>query len=304
MIALRTALAPERGRLAVRFHHAGVAATQHVWRKPGLVIADGALRILRTLEIRGLPRLDEVSLDPRALAFAVGAALITGVLCGFAPALQMPVLGIATALREGDRQAGASRRHGRLRSILVTAEIALAFVLVVGATLLARSFHALLNEHRGFQTNHRLVFSISYPDSYGQNGVGKEFIDRFLGELSVIPGVVSSGAVNVRPVQGPNYGMGVSAASPAGRRLSTLGRLARDHARIPSAQPACRCCADEFSRGRTSLSGPSRVNRRRIARSSSVQLWRRRCFRTRIQSVSMCCCGKGSSAASMRKLLA
>ncbi len=211
-IALRTALGAGRGRL-VRFVMLESLLLSASGACLGLFIAHGALRVLRTLEIHGLPRLDEVSLDSRALAFALGAALITGVLCGLAPAFQMPNLGIAAALREGDRQAGASRRQGRLRSILVTAEIALAFVLLIGAGLLARSFRALLNEHLGFQTDHRLMFSISYPDSYGQNGVGKEFIDRFLEQLSVYPDVVSSGAVNVRPVQGPNIGMNIAAAT-------------------------------------------------------------------------------------------
>ena len=211
-IALRTALGAGRGRL-VRFVMLESLLLSTCGAVLGLVVAHGALGVLRTLEIRGVPRLDEASLDPRALGFAVGAALITGALCGLAPAFQMPVPGIATALREGDRQAGSSRRQGRLRSILVTAEIALAFVLLVGAGLLARSFHALVNEQRGFQTKHRLVFSISYPEAYGENGVGKEFIDRFLEDLSVVPDIVASGAVSVRPVQGPNIGMGIAAAT-------------------------------------------------------------------------------------------
>jgi putative ABC transport system permease protein len=235
-IALRTALGAGRGRL-VRFIMLESLLLSTFGVGLGLLIAHGALRFLRTLEIHGLPRLDEVSLDPRALAFAVGAALITGVLCGLAPVLQIPDQGIATALRECNRQAGASRRQGRLRSILVTAETALAFVLLVGAGLLARSFQALINEQRGFQTHHRLVFSISYPQSYypqsyGENGLGKQFIDRFLDELSGNPDIVASGAVNVRPVQGPNYGMGISAASRrsnsppwAGWRVITPGYL-------------------------------------------------------------------------------
>lgn len=230
-IALRTALGAGRGRL-VRFIMLESLLLSAFGAGLGLLIAQGALRILRTLEIHGLPRLDEVSLDPGALAFAAGAALITGVLCGLAPALQIPDRGIATALREGDRQAGAGRRQGRLRSILVTAEIALAFVLLVGAGLLGRSFQTLINEQRGFQTHHRLVFSISYPQSYVENGVGKQFIDRFLDELSVNPDIVVSGAVNVLPVQGPNYGMSISAASRrsnsppwAGWRVITPGYL-------------------------------------------------------------------------------
>jgi putative ABC transport system permease protein len=278
-IAMRTALGAGRSRL-VRFVMLESLILSTSGASLGLLIAHGALRLLRTLEIRGLPRLDEVSLDPRALAFAVGAALITGVLCGLAPTFQMPALGIATALREGDRQAGASRRQGRLRSILVTAEIALAFVLLVGAGLVARSFHSLVNEQRGFQTNNRLVFSISYPDSYGENGAGKEFIDRFLEEISAIPDIVSSGAVNVRPVQGPNYGMGIAAANRpldappwAGWRVITPGYF--------------RAVGLPVSRGRTFDGTDKPVwaergqPRRRIAPSSSVLLWRKRCFRRR-----------------------
>ncbi|HWC95459.1 MAG TPA: ABC transporter permease [Candidatus Sulfopaludibacter sp.] len=230
-IALRTALGAARGRL-VRFIMLESLLLSAFGAGFGLLIAYGALHILRTLEIGGLPRLDEVSLDPRALAFAAAAALLTGILCGLAPVLQIPDQAIATALREGNRQAGASRRQGSLRSVLVTAEIALAFVLLVGAGLLARSFQALTNGQRGFQTHHRLVFSISYPQSYGENGVGKQFIDRFLDELSANRDIVASGAVSVRPVQGPNYGMGISAASRrlnrppwAGWRVVTPGYL-------------------------------------------------------------------------------
>ena len=79
----------------------------------GVAFAYAAMRVLRTLEIRGLPRLDEVTLDARVLAFVIGITLLTGILSGLAPALQMPALGIASALREGDRQAGIGMRKQR-----------------------------------------------------------------------------------------------------------------------------------------------------------------------------------------------
>jgi Transposase, Mutator family len=115
--------------------------------------------------------------------------------------------------------------------MLVTAEVALAFLLLVGAGLVLRSFQSLLKEHRGFQTTHRLMFSLSYPDRYGENGRGKQFIDDFLEKLSANPEIVSSGAVSARPVEGPNYGMGIGAASAsdsppwAGWRIITPGYL-------------------------------------------------------------------------------
>jgi putative ABC transport system permease protein len=232
-IAVRIALGAARARL-VRFVMLESLLLSTAGAVLGLALAAAFVRVLRTVEIQGVPRLNEASLNLWVLCFTLGVTLITSLLCGLAPALQTPVQGIAAALRESDRQAGASRRQGRLGSMLVTAEVALAFLLLVGAGLILRSFQGLLNEHRGFETTHRLMFSLSYPDSYGQNGRGKQFVDSFLEKLSANPDIVSSGAVNVRPVEGPNYGMGIAAAahsltsgSPpwAGWRIITPGYL-------------------------------------------------------------------------------
>ncbi len=232
-IAIRIALGAARTRL-IRLVMLESLILSTLGAVFGLASAAACVRVLRTIEIRGIPRLDEVSLNPWVLFFTVSVTLVTGLLCGLAPAFQTPVQGIATALRESERQAGASRRQSRLRSMLVTAEVALAFLLLVSAGLVLRSFQSLLNEHRGFVTTHRLMFSLSYPDSYGENGRGKGFIDSFLEKLSANPAIISSGAVNVRPVEGPNYGMGIDAAahtlaqgSPpwAGWRIITPGYL-------------------------------------------------------------------------------
>jgi putative ABC transport system permease protein len=212
-IAVRIALGAARARL-VRFVMLESLLLSMVGAVLGLALAASCVRVFRTVEIPGIPRLDEVSLNPWVLLFTLSVTLITSLLCGLAPALQTPVQGIATALRESDRQT-TSRRQGRLRSLLVTAEVALAFLLLVSAGLVLRSFQGLLNEHRGFATTHRLMFSLSYPDSYGENGKGKQFVDSLLEKLAANPDIISSGAVNVRPVEGPNYGMGIVAASHA-----------------------------------------------------------------------------------------
>jgi len=232
-IAVRIALGAARARL-VRFVMLESLVLCTLGAVLGLALAAACVHVLRTAEIPGIPRLDEVGLYPWVLYFTAGITLITSLLCGLAPALQTPAQGIATALRESDRQAGASRRQGRLRSMLVTAEVALAFLLLVSAGLVLRSFQGLLNGHRGFETTHRLMFSLSYPDSYGENGRGKQFVDSFLEKLSANPEITSSGAVNVRPVEGPNFGMGIDAASHsfasgsppwAGWRIITPGYL-------------------------------------------------------------------------------
>ena len=180
----------------------------------GLVLAAVCVHGIRALEIPGIPRLAEVTLNPWVLCFTFGVTLFTGLLCGLAPALQTPLHGVATALREGDRQAGASRRQARVRSMLVAAEVTLAFLLLVSTGLVLRSFQRLLSEDRGFQTTHRLMLSLSYPDIYERNGRGKQFIDTFLERLSADPDIMSSGAVSSRPVEGPVNGMNIDAAAP------------------------------------------------------------------------------------------
>jgi len=221
-IAVRTALGAGRGRLA-RFVMLESLLLSSFGAVFATAFAYGVLHVIRTLEIRGIPRLADVDLNPWVLAFAAVVALLTGVLSGLAPAFQAPGRGIAASLREGDRQTG-SRGHGRLRAILVTAEVALSFLLLVGAGLLIRSFTRLTNVNQGFQTENRLLFSVSMPDSYGENGVGKQFLDRFFARLSSEPEVIAAGAVNSRPVEGGDPGMNIdSSSSPANQQVPWAG---------------------------------------------------------------------------------
>ncbi|HKD09384.1 MAG TPA: ABC transporter permease [Bryobacteraceae bacterium] len=210
-IAVRTALGAGRGRL-VRFVMLESLLLSAFGAAIATALAYGVLRVVRTLEIRGIPRLSDADLNPWVLGFAAAIALLTGVLSGILPAFQAPVRGIAASLREGDRQTG-SRGQGRLRAILVTAEVALSFFLLVGAGLLIRSFTRLTNVDRGFQTENRLVFSVSMPGSYWENGVGKQFLDRFFARLSAEPDVIAVGAVSSRPVEGWDPGMGIDSVS-------------------------------------------------------------------------------------------
>jgi putative ABC transport system permease protein len=80
-----------------------------------------------------------------------------------------------------------------------------------------------MNVDRGFQTQHRLVFSVSMPGSYWQKGVGKQFLDRFFERLSATPEVVAAGAVSHRPVEGGDPGMGIE--SNSARQVSGQGAV-------------------------------------------------------------------------------
>ena len=210
-IAVRTALGAGRARL-VRFVMMESLLLSGFGAALGLMVAYGALRAIQALEIRGIPRLAGAGLNPWVLGFALSVAVLTGLLSGLAPAMQAPASGIITALREGDRQTG-SRGQGRLRAALVTVEVALSFLLLVGAGLLIRSFTQLINVNSGFQIENRLLFSVSMPGSYWERGVGKQFLDRFFERLSADPDVIAAGAVSHRPVEGGNPGMGIDSSS-------------------------------------------------------------------------------------------
>ena len=107
-----------------------------------------------------------------------------------------------------------SRGQGRLRSRAGCRRGYAAFLLLVGAGLLIRSFTELsMNVNSGFQTAHRLMFSVGMPSSYYENGVGKQFLDRFFERLSAVPEVIAAGAVSHRPVEGGNPGMGIDSVS-------------------------------------------------------------------------------------------
>ena len=108
-----------------------------------------------------LPRLDQVGMSPTVLLFAVGLSILTAVLFGLAPAVQETRLDLHDMLKEGMHAATAGRARQRFRRILVVAQVAIAFVLLVGAGLLGRSFAALLQTDPGFASRNALTLEVS-----------------------------------------------------------------------------------------------------------------------------------------------
>jgi len=212
-IAVRAALGAGRARL-MRFVMMESLLLSCLGTACGVAMAWLALHAVRASEVSVVPRLADADLNPWVLGFAAGIAIVTGLLSGVAPALQSQTSGVAAVLRDGDRQTG-SRAQGRVRTILVTGEVALSFLLLAGAGLLIRSFTELMKVPRGFQTENRLVFSVSMPGSYYEKGAGKQFLDRFFDRLSSLPDVVAAGAVSQRPVEGADTGMGIDSSSRA-----------------------------------------------------------------------------------------
>lgn len=154
----------------------------------GSLVAKGALRVVTALGGNYMPRVAEISLDPRVLVFSGLVAVLTGILFGLAPALQACRLDLQSALKETAR--GTTSGRAGLRQGLVIAEVALTFVLLVGAGLLLLSFHRLLQVNPGFVADRILTFHINFPEGKYQT-VEQEvlFCQALREKLRVLPGV-------------------------------------------------------------------------------------------------------------------
>lgn len=148
-----------------------------------------------------LPRLSEVSLDGRLLAFAVGLAVATSLIFGLAPALATKRLDVTAQLKDGSAGSGASPRVLRMRNSLVVSETALAFVLVVGAGLLINSFVRLNRIDPGFDPTGVHAMRVALPGAPSDQEL-VTFFDDVLERVAAIPGVESVGATAILPVSG------------------------------------------------------------------------------------------------------
>jgi putative ABC transport system permease protein len=125
-----------------------------------IALASWAVQLLRASMPENVPRVTTIALDERVLAAAAGLALVTGVLFGIVPALQLSRPDLANALKDGARGTAGTGRQ-RLRSVLVVAEVALALVLLVGAALFIGSFVSLIKIDPGFSPDHVLTAQVS-----------------------------------------------------------------------------------------------------------------------------------------------
>lgn len=169
----------------------------------GLGFAAAVLRAGVSLLPETLPRINSIQLDWYVVIFALAAAIVTGVLCGFVPAFAAARTGVNEALKEGGRTGSAGGAHVRLRSILVVAEIAVALVLLTGSGLLLRSFQKLRAVDLGFRTDHMLTASYGLPQKeYSTQAAIDGFNDSLLRQMQQLPGVEAVGITSILPASG------------------------------------------------------------------------------------------------------
>ena len=181
----------------------------------GLLIATWSLEALMRLVPRTLPRIAEIGMDWRVLAFTFAASLATGALFGLAPALQFSNPDVLGALKDGRSAAGRSRRM--LRGSLVVLEFALAMVLLVGASLLVRSFWALQHVDAGFDGHNVLSARVWLPrpnDSkrgkYLSHPPRVALFDDIIRRARELPGVESAAIVQNLPLDGQRGGFSIT----------------------------------------------------------------------------------------------
>ncbi len=169
-MAVRTALGASRLRLVRQlFLEAFVLAA--IGGIGGIALARSSISAMRWFAPAGIPRLDEVAVDGRVVAFAVLASVIAGLLAGIAPAFQGSTTSPALSLKSAGPTASADRQRQRLRAWIVGFEVAAAVVLLVGSGLLLRSFSRVLAVDLGFDADKLLVVRMRLDGtSYGGGG--------------------------------------------------------------------------------------------------------------------------------------
>ena len=168
----------------------------------GVLLAWLGVKLLDRMPTEGIPRINDVGIDGRILAFTGGLAIVTGLLFGLMPAMRAYRMGIVTAMREGGRGSTSNRRSN---SALVAAQFALSFVLLIGAGLLLKSFQRLQAVELGFNPDNLMTMSLSltarkYPKEDQALRLYQDLLDR----LRALPGVRAAGMTTNTPFVGEN----------------------------------------------------------------------------------------------------
>ncbi|RXS98166.1 ABC transporter permease [Silvibacterium dinghuense] len=176
----------------------------------GLMLAWMALRVGVSLLPETLPRLQEIGLDWQVAIFALAVAVLTGFVCGLAPAFAAIRTSVNETLKQGGRTGTAGGGHTRLRTILVVGEIAVAMVLLTASGLLLRSFEKMREVDPGFQPDHTLAALYVLPLMHyaTQDGIDR-FNDQLLEQLRALPAVKAVGISSMLPSAGNSIGVSV-----------------------------------------------------------------------------------------------
>ena len=169
----------------------------------GVLLGWLIVRFVPMLAPHDFPRLDAIRVDGRVLTFAVCASMAAGVFAGLMPALRGARSALANAMRDDDARTTTAGRAGR--RVLLALEAALAVVLLVGATLLGRSFVNLVGTNSGFDTQNVLTARVYQTDRDRTPAAKQHLIEVLIARIRAMPGVVDAGAGSMAPFASSIY---------------------------------------------------------------------------------------------------
>ena len=228
-IAIRTALGAGQGRLIQQVLTESVVLS-FCGAALGLVLAVGGTRALAHLDAMNIPLLQNVRTDATAVGFTLLMAVLTGLIFGMVPALQVPSAALHDALKDTNRGSTGGKARGWIRDALVVSEIAFACVLLVGAGLLIRSFLQVLDVNLGFQPERAVAVRVDPARRLSGQAQINAYFDEVLRRVKDIPGIQAAGLTDALPL-GRNRGWGVRAKGQVyrpGEYLDAFVRIVSD----------------------------------------------------------------------------
>ena len=221
-IALRLALGASRARLIRQFLTESVLLAS-LGGAVGLLLSLAGLNVLKSFIPPDISQAQNISIDGKVLIFTLLVSLVTGLIFGIAPALQAAHFNLNDTLKEGGRDSAAGSRGARIRGLLVIGEVAVSFILLIGAGLLINSFLRLRNVDPGFRAEKVLTMTIALPEvKYPDRKRRAPFYDELIRRVENLPGVTSAAVVTDVPLTNSGDSVGVSIegrADPAPDRV-------------------------------------------------------------------------------------
>ena len=204
-IAVRTALGATRGSLVRQLLTESLLLSS-ISGALGFALSAWGIRIASSLPANTLPRINPIHVDLRVLAFTMAASVLTGLLFGLIPALQLSRTDVQSTLRDETRGSTGGRWRNLTRNLLVVSQIAVSMMLLIGAGLLMRTFVGLERVPLGFNPDRLLLMNIALPPSrYSSTAQTSGFFDRVLKQVAGKPGVRSVAVSSALPLHPWRY---------------------------------------------------------------------------------------------------